>query len=99
LNVLFLGNFNNVQATEFTIKQGWLHTGDIGYFDERIPIVLQTHIICFLRAFAYKHVGWKVVTGLCLLKADCLILGLSAANVCSSTKYLDSDKLLFRFRT
>nr|CAB3497053.1 unnamed protein product [Digitaria exilis] len=26
--------FNNVQATEFTIKQGWLHTGDIGYFDE-----------------------------------------------------------------
>ncbi|ONM04401.1 4-coumarate--CoA ligase-like 7, partial [Zea mays] len=25
---------NNVRATEFTIKQGWLHTGDIGYFDE-----------------------------------------------------------------
>lgn len=23
-----------MQATEFTIKQGWLHTGDIGYFDE-----------------------------------------------------------------
>lgn len=31
---IFLGYFNNVQATEFTIKQGWLHTGDIGYFDE-----------------------------------------------------------------
>ncbi|XP_062216773.1 4-coumarate--CoA ligase-like 1 [Phragmites australis] len=28
------GYFNNVQATEFTIKQGWLHTGDIGHFDE-----------------------------------------------------------------
>ncbi|KAG2543419.1 4-coumarate--CoA ligase-like 1 [Panicum virgatum] len=28
------GYFNNVQATEFTIKQGWMHTGDIGYFDE-----------------------------------------------------------------
>ncbi|KAL5667851.1 hypothetical protein ACJX0J_020072, partial [Zea mays] len=25
---------NNVQATEFAIKQGWLHTVDIGYFDE-----------------------------------------------------------------
>ncbi|XP_073008906.1 4-coumarate--CoA ligase-like 1 [Typha latifolia] len=28
------GYFNNPQATAFTLKQGWLHTGDLGYIDE-----------------------------------------------------------------
>ena len=31
---LMLGYWNNKQATEQTIKDGWLHTGDIGEFDE-----------------------------------------------------------------
>ena len=31
---LMLGYWNNKEATEQTIKDGWLHTGDIGKFDE-----------------------------------------------------------------
>ncbi len=31
---LMLGYWNNKEATEQTIKDGWLHTGDIGVFDE-----------------------------------------------------------------
>jgi 4-coumarate--CoA ligase len=30
-----IGYFNNSEATELTLKEGWLHTGDIGYFDEK----------------------------------------------------------------
>ena len=30
---LMLGYWNNLEATEQTIKDGWLHTGDIGEFD------------------------------------------------------------------
>ena len=28
------GYINNEKATNETIKEGWLHTGDIGYYDE-----------------------------------------------------------------
>ena len=31
---LMLGYWNNKEATEQTIKDGWLHTGDIGEFDQ-----------------------------------------------------------------
>lgn len=35
VNVLLSGYYKNIEATKQTIdKKGWLHTGDLGYFDE-----------------------------------------------------------------
>ena len=32
--VMFLGYFDDPEETKATIKDGWIHSGDIGYFDE-----------------------------------------------------------------
>ncbi|WP_426528832.1 class I adenylate-forming enzyme family protein [Bradyrhizobium sp. McL0615] len=32
--LLFAGYYNNLRQTEETLKEGWLHTGDVGYRDD-----------------------------------------------------------------
>ncbi|KAG2536892.1 4-coumarate--CoA ligase-like 1 [Panicum virgatum] len=65
------GHFNNVQATEFTIKQGWLHTGDLGYFDERC----QLYVVDRLKELI-KYKGFQIapaeLEGLLLSHAEIL---------------------------
>jgi acyl-CoA synthetase (AMP-forming)/AMP-acid ligase II len=34
-DVVMLGYWNNPEASADAIRDGWLHTGDVGYFDER----------------------------------------------------------------
>jgi long-chain acyl-CoA synthetase len=37
---VFVGYYNNPEATDETLRDGWLHSGDAGYFDERGHLIV-----------------------------------------------------------
>jgi len=57
---LLSGYLKNEEATEFTIKQGWFHTGDLGYFDEGGQLFVVDRIKELI-----KYKGFQVKVSFC----------------------------------
>ena len=51
---------DNPEATSATLKDGWCHTGDLGYYDQ-VPFVIVIVLVIVISCEMDKIVGWQRV--------------------------------------
>lgn len=61
-SILISGYFNNEQATKLIIdKEGWLHTGDLGYFDEHSQLFIVDRIKELIKCNGFQVFSLPVI--------------------------------------